>query len=206
MPDYVGAIDQGTTSTRFIVFNRAGQTVAGPERARANLPPTRMGRAQSCRKSGRTRRSDREPCNRKGLPASDLAAMGITNQRETTVVWNRKTGKPVYNALVWQDTRVGDDVGELARSGGQDRFRAKTGLAACNLFQRSENPLDPGKRPRSAERWPSLVNVLFGNIDTFLALEPDRRHERWHSRHRCDQRQPNSADESRNLWPGTTRF
>jgi len=63
-----------------------------------------------------------------------LAAIGITNQRETTVVWNRKTGKPVYNALVWQDTRTEGDVAAFSKDGGQDRFRAKTGLPLATYF------------------------------------------------------------------------
>src|SRR6202521_5605136 len=69
-----------------------------------------------------------EALTQRGLRASDLAAIGITNQRETTVLWDRKTGKPVANAIVWQDTRVADYVSELAKAGGQDRFRRKTGL------------------------------------------------------------------------------
>ena len=68
------------------------------------------------------------------LRPSDLAAIGITNQRETTVLWNRKTGEPVANALVWQDTRVADYVSEFAKSGGQDRFRGKTGLPLTTYF------------------------------------------------------------------------
>src|ERR1700745_3277472 len=70
----------------------------------------------------------------RGLRASDLAAIGITNQRETTVLWERKTGKPVANAIVWQDTRVSDDVGRFAREGGQDRFRSQTGLPLSTYF------------------------------------------------------------------------
>src|SRR5258708_15117282 len=68
------------------------------------------------------------------LQPKDLAAVGITNQRETTVVWNRKTGKPLANALVWQDTRVADYVSELARTGGPDPFRGKTGLPLTTYF------------------------------------------------------------------------
>lgn len=70
----------------------------------------------------------------RGLRASDLAAIGITNQRETTVLWERKTGKPVANAIVWQDTRVGEDVARLASDGGQDRFRPQTGLPLSTYF------------------------------------------------------------------------
>src|SRR5438874_5646943 len=75
-----------------------------------------------------------EALEQRGLSAGDLAAIGITNQRETTVVWDRKTGKPVANAIVWQDTRVADDVAAFAKNGGQDRFRAQTGLPLSTYF------------------------------------------------------------------------
>src|SRR5258708_5334292 len=104
----------------------------------------------------------------RGLQPTDLAAIGITNQRETTVVWERKTGRPVANALVWQDTRVGDDVARFAKNGGQDRFRAKTGLPLSTYFSGLklrwilENV--SGAREKAADG-----ELLFGNIDTFLA-------------------------------------
>ncbi len=103
----------------------------------------------------------------RGLRASDLAAIGITNQRETTVLWERKTGKPVANAIVWQDTRVSEDVARFAIEGGQDRFRAQTGLPLSTYFSSLklrwllENI--PGTRERAA-----AGELLFGNIDTFL--------------------------------------
>ena len=103
----------------------------------------------------------------RGLRTSDLAAIGITNQRETTVLWERKTGKPVANAIVWQDTRVGEDVARFASEGGQDRFRAETGLPLSTYFSGLklrwllENI--PGTRERAA-----AGELLFGNIDTFL--------------------------------------
>src|ERR1700719_567763 len=75
-----------------------------------------------------------EALEKRGLQASDLAAIGITNQRETTVVWERKSGQPVANAIVWQDTRVADEVARFARNGGQDRFRAQTGLPLSTYF------------------------------------------------------------------------
>ena len=97
----------------------------------------------------------------------DLAAIGITNQRETTVVWDRRSGVPVYNALVWQDTRVADAVAELARNGGSDRFRAKTGLPLATYFSALKMRwiLDnvPGARARA-----EAGDLLFGNIDTFV--------------------------------------
>src|SRR5438132_1007318 len=103
----------------------------------------------------------------RGLRAADLAAIGITNQRETTVLWERKTGKPVANAIVWQDTRVTEDVGRFASKGGQDRFRPQTGLPLSTYFSSLklrwllENV--PGAREKA-----TAGELLFGNIDTFL--------------------------------------
>src|SRR5712671_6039889 len=108
-----------------------------------------------------------EALEQRGLRASDLAAIGITNQRETTVLWDRKTGKPVANAIVWQDTRVAEDVARFASSGGQDRFRPQTGLPLSTYFSSLklrwllENI--PGAREKATGG-----ELLFGNIDTFL--------------------------------------
>ena len=106
-----------------------------PEGARADLSQARLGRARPGRDLGP------HPGGRRGrarqgrnLSASDIAAVGITNQRETTVVWDRTTGKPVYNAIVWQDTRTDKIIGELAKDGGQDRFRPKVGLPLATYF------------------------------------------------------------------------
>jgi glycerol kinase len=108
-----------------------------------------------------------EAMAQRGLRPADLAALGITNQRETTILWNRHTGKPVANALVWQDTRVGDDVSEFSRDGGPDRFRAKTGLPLATYFSALKIRwlLDhiPGARQQA-----EAGELLFGNIDTFL--------------------------------------
>ncbi len=108
-----------------------------------------------------------EALEQRALRASDLAAIGITNQRETTVLWERKTGKPIANAIVWQDTRVAKDVARFAVKGGQDRFRPETGLPLSTYFSGLklrwllENV--PGARERAAGG-----ELLFGNIDTFL--------------------------------------
>src|SRR5258708_3211821 len=115
----------------------------------------------------RTEEVIRDALEQRGLRASDLAAIGITNQRETTVLWERKTGKPVANAIVWQDTRVAEDVARFASEGGQDRFRAQTGLPLSTYFSSLklrwllENI--PGARQKAA-----AGELLFGNIDTFL--------------------------------------
>ena len=102
-----------------------------------------------------------------GLLGKDIAALGIANQRETTVLWNRKTGRPVANALVWQDTRVADYVAELAKIGGQHRFRRKTGLPLSTYFSglKARWILEnvPGVREQA-----EAGDILFGTIDTFL--------------------------------------
>ena len=135
MSNYVGAIDQGTTSTRFIVFDRSGRIVSVAQKEHEQIYPqpgwVEHDAAEIWR---RTQEVIAEALKQRGLRASDLAAIGITNQRETTVVWDRKTGHPVYNALVWQDTRVDQYVSELAKQGGPDRFRAKTGLPLATYF------------------------------------------------------------------------
>jgi len=115
----------------------------------------------------RTEEVIREALEKRRLQASDLAAIGITNQRETTVVWERSTGKPVANAIVWQDTRVGEDVAEFAKSGGQDRFRAKTGLPLSTYFSGLKLRWIL-RNVKGAKERANAGELLFGNIDTFL--------------------------------------
>jgi glycerol kinase len=168
MADYVGAIDQGTTSTRFIVFSRSGQIVATAQKEHEQIYP-QPGWVEHDPQEiwARTQEVISDAMQSKGLAAKDLAAIGITNQRETTLVWNRKTGEALYNAIVWQDTRVSAYVAELAKLGGQDRFRAKTGLPLATYFSGLkirwilENV--PGVRPMA-----EAGDALFGNVDSFL--------------------------------------
>jgi glycerol kinase len=168
MANYVGAIDQGTTSTRFIVFRRDGSMVASAQKEHEQIYP-RPGWVEHNPAEiwARTQEVIAEAMQSKGLTARDLAAVGITNQRETTVVWNRNTGKPLYDAIVWQDTRVSSFASELAKSGGPDRFRAKTGLPLATYFS--------GLKIRwilenvaGARTLAEGGDALFGNIDTFL--------------------------------------
>ena len=168
MADYLGAIDQGTTSTRFIVFNRSGQVVATAQKEHEQIYPQPGWVEHDAQEIWiRTQEVVAEALRSKALTAKDLAAVGITNQRETTVLWNRKTGQPVYKAIVWQDTRVSSYVDELAKSGGQDRFRAKTGLPLATYFS--------GLKIRwilenvhGARALAEAGDAIFGNIDTFL--------------------------------------
>jgi glycerol kinase len=126
MAELIGAIDQGTTSTRFLVFDRAGQVVASAQKEHRQIYP-QPGWVEHDPEEiwSRTQEVIAEAMQQRGLKPASLAAIGITNQRETTVLWNRHTGKPLANALVWQDTRVAEYIPALARDGGPDRFRAK---------------------------------------------------------------------------------
>jgi glycerol kinase len=135
MTRYVGAIDQGTTSSRFMVFDRAGNTVAIAQREHRQIfPQPGWVEHDPDEILASVRAVMEEALRGASLTMSDLAAIGITNQRETTVLWDRGTGRPVHNALVWQDTRVEPLVAEFARDGGQDRFRDRTGLPLASYF------------------------------------------------------------------------
>src|SRR5437660_6515173 len=166
--NYVGAIDQGTTSTRFMVFDQAGRVVAVAQKEHEQIyPKPGWVEHDPLEILRRTEEVVAEALSQRGLRASDLAAIGITNQRETTVVWERKTGKPISNAMVWQDTRVSDDVKRFSATGGQDRFRLQTGLPLSTYFSglklRWLLQNVPGAREKAA-----AGELLFGNIDTFL--------------------------------------
>ena len=168
MKNYIGAIDQGTTSTRFIVFDKDARIVAVAQKEHRQIYP-RPGWVEHDADEilRRTHEVIGEALQQRGLQPADLAAIGITNQRETTVVWERKTGRPIANAIVWQDTRVGDEVAKFAKQGGQDRFRAQTGLPLSTYFSGLklrwilENVADARVKAAAGE-------LLFGNIDTFL--------------------------------------
>ncbi len=171
MAKYIAAIDQGTSSTRFMVFTPHGAAVSVAQKEHRQIYPKPGWVEHDPREIvSRTREVVAEAMERRGLAPSDLAAIGITNQRETTVVWDRKTGEPVYNALVWQDTRVAEMVAELARESGQDRFRARTGLPLATYFSAAkirwilDNVAGARRRAEAGE-------LAFGNIDAYLAWE-----------------------------------
>ena len=168
MKAYLGAIDQGTTSTRFMVFDRSGRIVSAAQKEHEQIFP-KPGWVEHDPEEiwQRTREVINEAMQAKGLRPEDLAAIGITNQRETAIVWNSKTGRAVHNAVVWQDTRVDEAVAEFTKYGGQDRFRETTGLPLATYFSglkiRWLLKNIPGVR-EAAE----AGDLLFGNVDTFL--------------------------------------
>ncbi|GLZ03204.1 glycerol kinase [Actinomadura sp. NBRC 104412] len=168
MADFVGAIDQGTTSTRFMIFDHGGNEVARHQLEHEQiLPQAGWVEHNPTEIWERTRAVTETAMNRAGLHHTDLAALGITNQRETAVVWNRRTGRPYYNAIVWQDTRTDRIASALERDGRGDTIRRRAGLPPATYFSAGKvqwilENVD-GVR-EDAERG----EALFGNIDTWL--------------------------------------
>ncbi|WP_043646425.1 glycerol kinase GlpK [Nocardia thailandica] len=168
MPQYIGAIDQGTTSTRCMVFDRRGAVVARHQLEHAQIMP-RAGWVEHDPDEiwERTRTVVTSALAGAGLTAADLAAIGVTNQRETTVVWNRHTGRPYGNAIVWQDTRSDRIIADLHRSGAAETIRRRTGLPPAPYFSGGKLAwiLDNVEGVRAdAERG----DALFGTPDSWL--------------------------------------
>jgi len=168
MPKFVAAIDQGTTSTRCILFDHAGNIVTVDQKEHEQIYPKPGWVEHDALEIWELTQSVvRGALDKSGLKVADIATIGITNQRETTVVWERETGRPVYNAIVWQDTRTDAICNQLAGDGGQDRFRARTGLPLATYFSGPKIKwiLDnvPGTRQRAEQG-----ELLFGNMDTWV--------------------------------------
>jgi glycerol kinase len=167
MAKYAAALDQGTTSSRAMVFNHEGRVVSVSQKEHEQIYP-KPGWVEHDPKEiwARSQEVLDEALEQAGATKDDVAALGITNQRETTVVWDRNTGEPVMNALVWQDTRTDKLVDELSRDGGQDRFRSKVGLPLATYFSGPKVAwvLDnvEGARDRA-----EAGDLMFGNIDTW---------------------------------------
>ncbi len=168
MADFVGAVDQGTTSSRFMIFDHSGN-----ERGKYQLeheqilPQAGWVEHNPLEIWERTASVIKTAMNKAGLSASDLAALGITNQRETAVVWDKKTGRPYYNAIVWQDTRTDRIASKLEREGKGDIIRQKAGLPPATYFSGGKvqwilENVD-GVR-EAAERG----DAVFGNTDSWL--------------------------------------
>ncbi|MFF0247857.1 glycerol kinase GlpK [Streptosporangium sandarakinum] len=168
MPDFVGAVDQGTTSTRFMIFDHGGNEIARHQLEHEQILP-RAGWVEHDPVEiwERTRSVIQTALNRANLSASDLAALGITNQRETAVVWNRRTGRPYHNAIVWQDTRTDRIASALDRDGRGDVIRRKAGLPPATYFSGGkiqwilENVDGVRQAAEDGE-------AIFGNTDTWL--------------------------------------
>src|SRR6202142_438237 len=168
MPKYIAAIDQGTTSTRFMIFDHEGNAIAVDQKEHEQIyPKPGWVEHDPLEIWKRTQEVIAGALKKGGINPKDIAAIGITNQRETTVVWDKQTGKPVYNAIVWQDTRTDEICKELEKQGRRDALKEKTGLPLATYFSGPklkwilENL--PGVRARAEKG-----ELLFGNIDTWL--------------------------------------
>jgi glycerol kinase len=168
MTRYVGAIDQGTTSTRFMVFDQRGSIIASAQKEHEQIYPKPGWVEHNAVEIWRnTQEVIGAALARAGLRPGDLAAIGITNQRETTVLWDRRSGEPLHNALVWQDTRVDQLVADYVKEGGPNRFRKKTGLPMASYFSALKLQWLLDNVPR-ARAMADSGDALFGNIDTWL--------------------------------------
>ena len=167
MADYVAALDQGTTSTRCMLFDHGGNVAAVEQLEHEQIyPQPGWVEHDPMEIWQRSREVMDAACNKASGGAGAVAAVGITNQRETTVVWDRNTGEPVHNAIVWQDTRTDKLCDELMKDGGQDRFRLKNGLPIATYFS--------GPKVRwildnvdGAQARADAGDLCFGNIDTW---------------------------------------
>ena len=168
MQKYVAAIDQGTTSTRFMIFDHGGNVIAVEQKEHEQIyPKPGWVEHDPLEIWERTQEVMSGALEKSSISSQDIVAIGITNQRETTVVWDKNTGKPIYNAIVWQDTRTDDIINGLSKDGGQDRFRLTTGLPLATYFSGPKLKwiLDnvDGARPKAENG-----ELLFGTIDTWL--------------------------------------
>jgi len=168
MNQYIAAIDQGTTSTRCMLFSHNGEIVSSAQKEHEQIYP-RPGWVEHnpLEIINNTSSVIQKSIKASGVSPNDIAAVGITNQRETSIVWDKNTGQPFYNAIVWQDTRTKAICDSLAEDGGYDRFRAKVGLPLATYFSGPkikwllENV--PGVRDAAKNG-----NAIFGNIDSWV--------------------------------------
>lgn len=168
MTDFIGAIDQGTTSTRFMVFDHNGSEVGKHQLEHEQiLPAPGWVEHNPVEIWERTSSVIQTTLNGLRLSAADLAAIGVTNQRETTVVWNRRTGRPYYNAIVWQDTRTDSIAAALDRDGRGEVIRAKSGLPPATYFSGGKIQwlLENVDGVRAAA---TRGEAIFGNTDSWL--------------------------------------
>ena len=168
MADYILAIDQGTTSTRSIIFDKKGSIVASGQLEHEQIFPKAGWVEHDPMEIWRnTREVIGQALGKADLTRHDIAAVGITNQRETAVVWDKNTGQPVYNAIVWQDTRTQPIVDRLAADGGVERFKQDVGLPLATYFSGTKivwilENVDGAREKAEAG------DLLFGTTDTWV--------------------------------------
>ena len=193
----VAAIDQGTTSTRCLLFNRSGRMLAVAQREhRQHYPAPGLVEHDAMEIWRNVQRIVPAALRSAGLSPDDLVALGIANQRETTVIWNRHTGRPLARAITWQDTRTDGIVNRLVADGHAEAIEKLCGLPPATYFAgpRLAWLLDhvPGARAGA-----EAGDVLFGTMESWLIWQLTGR-----ARHRRDQRQPHHADGPAVAWSG----
>jgi len=168
MRDYVGAIDQGTTGTRFALFDRSGRMVASSYEEHTQIFP-RAGWVEHnpIEIWQKTKKVMADVLNRNGVGPEEISSIGVTNQRETTVLWDRSTGAPVHNAIVWQCRRTAGMCETMVEAGHEEVFRTRTGLLLDPYFSATKIRWILDNVPRAQER-ARAGELLFGNIDTWL--------------------------------------
>jgi glycerol kinase len=168
MSRFVAAIDQGTTSTRCMVFDFQGNIIAIDQKEHRQIfPQPGWVEHDPLEIWQRTQEVVQNALHKSDLTAADIATIGITNQRETAIVWNRLTGQPYHNAIVWQDTRTDTLCNQLAKEGGQDRFRSQTGLPLATYFSGPKIRWILDNVPGVCEDAEKGM-ALFGNLDTWV--------------------------------------
>ncbi|MDG5775460.1 glycerol kinase GlpK [Haloarculaceae archaeon H-GB1-1] len=175
---FIGAIDQGTTGTRFMVFDRNGDVVSSAyEKHEQYYPESGWVEHDPLEIWENTKTVVERALSSADLDAAQLAGLGITNQRETTLVWDRETGEPIHDAIVWQDRRTTDRIEELEAEGGVEWIREKTGLEADAYFSATKvewlldnsDPIRTDRSPSASVREQAAAGDLcFGTIDTWL--------------------------------------
>jgi len=168
MSEFILSFDQGTTSSRAIVFNKQGEIVSIAQREFEQIYPQPGWVEHNAKEIWSTQVAvATEAILKAGLSAKDVAAIGITNQRETTIIWNKKTGEPIYNAIVWQDRRTSAYCDELKEKGFSKKIQNKTGLIIDSYFSATKIKwvLDnvPGARAQA-----EAGELLFGTVDSWL--------------------------------------
>jgi len=168
MPQYIAALDQGTTSTRCIIFNQAGEVEVISQKDHQQIyPQPGWVEHNPLEIWDNAKTVLQESLKKGGLKAGDVAGLGITNQRETTIIWSKSTGKPVCPAIVWQDTRTDRFCDQLAKEGGQDRFRELTGLPLSTYFSGPKANWILNHVQGASEK-AGQGDLLFGTIDSWL--------------------------------------
>jgi glycerol kinase len=167
-PRYVAAVDQGTTGTRFMIFDQTGQVIAARYEEHTQIyPQPGWVEHDPMEMWAKTQKVIRDALAESGIEPGEIAGLGITNQRETTVIWDKATGQPVYNAVVWQCTRTTDICQRLKDAGLEGAFRIKTGLPVATYFS---GPKIRWILDKVESAWSKAERgeVLFGTVDTWL--------------------------------------